>query len=182
MISVAYAASSHGAEHGSILSTPEFWLFFTFSVLVAIVIVPVSRAFKVAMTVRGAKIKKRIIAAQVLRADTEKLLQDYLKKQEHVEDEIKSIVSTSKKHAENIRDEAENKLKQQLKIREKQVLDNISLLEKTALSEINAKITDITLSATQTIISNSMDVDKDNRLVDKFTSELPKTLNNIDKI
>ncbi len=177
MISVAYAAGA--GEHASFIESPETWLAFAFILLFVIVVAPFTRAFRIAMIVRGAKIKKQIIAAQTLRSDTEKLLQDYLQKQENVEKEINDIVDESKVKAEEIRKEAEETLKKNLVIREKQVLDNIALLETTALAEINSKITDITLKSVQHILEETIDGATDANLIKQFSKELPNALKNM---
>ncbi len=181
MISVAYAATDtvSGFSFSSLLQTPDIWLAVTFVLLMFIAIKPITKGFRVAMQIRGAKIKNKIISAKVLRADTEKLLQDYLKKQENVEEEIKAIIADAKKQAEQIRIESQEKLKEALVLREKQVMDNIALMETSALSEISAKVSDIALQASKKIIENSMDKDKDDRLISHFVSEMPATLSKV---
>ncbi len=174
-ISTAYAA----APGTPFLESPDTWVAATFTILVLIAIRPLYRGFIMAMTIRKAKIKRKILSAKLLREETEKVLRNYKEKQKNVEEEILAIVENSKIQAEKLRQDSELKLKENLALREKQIMDNIALLEKSALAEINAKITDVTLNAVQSIIQETIDAKKDKSIVDSFVSEFPETLNKL---
>jgi F-type H+-transporting ATPase subunit b len=174
MISVAYAAAEHAAEHGSesLFMDPHFWVYVSFFVVVGILFKPVFTAAAKGLDARAVTIKERIDEAQKLQEDASAALALYQRKQQEALKDAQEIVARAKADAEALAAQAAKDLEATLARREKQALDRIAQAEAQAQREVTAVAVDVAIEAARAVLAKSLSGDQATHLVDDAIKEL----------
>lgn len=112
------------------------------------------------------EIRKEIASAESLRTEAQELLAQYKQKQNEAEKESAAIIENARKHAEQIRRQAETDMDARLKRREQQVQDRLRRMEESAMADIRAYAAELAVKATGEIIAKKMDEQTNARLID----------------
>ena len=176
MISVAYAAAEHAAEHageaGPFYTDPHFWVYVSFVVVVGFLFKPVFVAATKALDNRAAEIKARLDEAQKLREEAAATLALYQRKQQEANKEAESIIARAHAEAEAMAEQSAADLVAFLTRREKQALEHIAQAEAQAQQEVRTAVVDVAIETARTVISHHLGQGAAPRVVDETISEL----------
>ena len=156
--------------------SPEFWVAVGFVIFVALIYKPIARAMTGALDSRAARIKATLDEAAQLRADAEKLLNDYQTRQRNAVKEAEDIIAAAGAQAERMMREAATGLSATLAQREKLALEKIALAESEALKEVREAAVDVAIAATRKLIAERRGAGGKGQLVDAAIAELPTRL------
>lgn len=159
------------------LHEPEFWVAVAFVIFVALVYKPAAKYIAQALDDRAGRIKSDLDRAAELRAEAEKLLAEYQKKQREALREAEGIVAQAKADAERLSAQAAADLDAALKRREQQALQRIAQAEQQATAEIRAAAVDIAMAAAGKLIEGKLDAGRQDALIDGAIRELQGKLN-----
>ena len=176
MISVAYAAAEHAAEHaeelGPFYLDPHFWVYVSFIFVVGLLFRPVFAAATKALDNRAGEIKARLDEAQKLREDAAAALALYQRKQQEAIKVAETIISDAQNEAKTMAAQAAEDLVVFLKRREKQALEHIAQAEAEAQREVRTVVVDVAIEAAKTVLSQHLGGGSAPRVVDEAIGEL----------
>ena len=176
MISVAYAAAEHAAEHSEEASVfyldPHFWVYVSFIVVVGFLFKPVFASATKALDNRAIAIKGRIDEAQKLREDALEALALYQRKQKEALKDAQEIIAQAQAEAEAMAAQAAKDLEASLARREQQALDRIAQAEAQAQREVTSVAVDVAIEAARAVLTKNLVGDTATRLVDEAIKEL----------
>lgn len=175
MISVAHAAEAAG-HHAPFYATAEFWVAMAFVIVVALAAKPIFRAAAAGLDARAEKIKAKLDEARKLREDAQSMLAEYQRKQRDAMQEADAIVAHAKTEAERAAKQAEADLEASVKRREQQAMDRIAQAEAAALAEVRNIAVDIAVTAAAKVISEKVNAEKANAMIDESIKALPQKL------
>lgn len=155
-----------------LLQSPEFWVAVAFVIFVGATFKKIRDALSGALDDRAARIKAQLDEAQQLREEAQAALAEYQRKQHGAAEEAKAIVEHAKVEAVRVREQAEADLEQGLKRREQLALEKISQAEAEALQEIRNQAVELAVVATARLLSDTIDKDQSDRLVDAAIKDL----------
>ena len=170
MISVAYAAAEHAAEHSGeaeiFYMDPHFWVYVAFVVVVGFLFKPVFASATKALDNRAASIKSRIDEAKKLREDAVEALALYQRKQQEALKDAQVILENAKAEAAAMAAQAAKDLEASLARREQQALDRIAQAEQQAQREVTSVAVDVAIEAARAVLTKKLAGDVSARLVD----------------
>ena len=155
---------------------PTFWVAIAFVVFVIAVFRPIGKAITQALDKRADTIRQEIDEAQALREEAQKKLAEYKRLQRDAVSEAADIIEKAKHEATVLREQAEKDLATQLERREQLAMEKIQQAEAAALKEIRNTAVDIAVAATHRLLTEQMDADKANGLIDDSIRDLPGRL------
>ena len=155
---------------------PTFWVAIAFVVFVIAVFRPISKAITQGLDKRADTIRQEIDEAQALREEAQKKLAEYKRLQRDAVSEAADIIEKAKHEAAVLREQAEKDLAAQLERREQLAMEKIQQAEATALKEIRNTAVDIAVAATRRLLTDQMEADKANSLIDDSIRDLPNRL------
>ncbi|ASG20059.1 F0F1 ATP synthase subunit B [Nitrospirillum viridazoti] len=159
------------------LQNPTFWVGVAFVVFLALVIWKGGfGALGKSLDARAEKIRLEIETAQKLRQDAEAALTAYQKKQRDAMKEADAIIAAAREEADRIRQHAEADLEATLKRREAQALEKIAQAEAAALQQVRSLAVDVALSATESLLTQTIDQSRSDAMVASAIEELPGKL------
>ena len=126
---------------------------------------------------RGARIRSAIEEAEALRAEAEKTLADYQKKQREALADAELILNHAKADAKRLAEQAEKDLAVNLARREKLALEKIAQAEAAALAAVRNQAVDVALTATRALIKDTLDATKGAAVLDKAIADVTAKLN-----
>ena len=112
-----------------------------------------------------------------LHREAQELLASYKRKIAEAEQEAEAIIGEAREEAQRLRAKMTEDLEHSLQRREKLAMDRIAQAETEATQEVRAMASDIALTATRTILEDTVQGDKADRLIDDAIDELPDKLN-----
>lgn len=160
----------------SLLNLPHglmFWTIINFGLFLFLLIKFGGKSIIKAINSREDTIQKQIDDAQNANSEALKLLQESKAKIENAQQEVVQIIQKGKDQAEaNLRKNLEeaDKIKQN-KIEE--ATKEIERAKDLALNQLRTEVADMVVNATEKIINEKLDKDKDLKLVEKFIDNLP---------
>ena len=173
-ISPAHAAAADGA---AFYADPTFWVAVSFIILIAAAAKPVWGIVTRMMDAKIDSIRRQLDEATRLREEAQELLASYKRKIAEAEQEAEAIIGEAREEAERLRGKMTEDLEHSLQRREKLAMDRIAQAETEATQEVRAMASDIALTATRTILEDTVQGDKADRLIDDAIDELPDKLN-----
>lgn len=157
-----------------LLHDPEFWVLVGFLVFFGFLGRTFWTLMKGGLDGRAAKVQEQLNEASQLRAEAQRLLDSYRAKQDQAVKDAADILEAAKGEAERMRKEGEETLKRSIAAREAQARDRIALAEQNATQSIKALAADIAIRAATGLVTEAIDKDGANALVDKAIDDLPK--------
>ncbi|OFX12783.1 MAG: F0F1 ATP synthase subunit B [Alphaproteobacteria bacterium RIFOXYD12_FULL_60_8] len=157
--------------------TAPFWVAVAFLIVVGAAFKKVSRALTNGLDVRAAKIKSTLDEARQLREDAQALLAEYQRKQRDALKEAEEILTVAKEESKRLKAKAKKDMEETVKRREKQALDRIAQAEAQATAEVRNLVVNIAISATRTVIAESLTAAQADSLIDESIKGLSKKLN-----
>jgi len=125
---------------------------------------------------RAKKIEENLNEAASLREEVQHLLADYQRKQRDATREVDEMLSNASTEAERLLKEESAKLAESLRRREELAMDKISQAQADAMQTVRNRAIEISILATQQILTEQLDQDAAAKLIDKSIQELPDNL------
>ena len=161
---VEHEVSGHG---GAFYENPEFWVGLAFVLVVLMLARPIGRIVNAMLNKRIEAIADRITEAQKLNEDAQKLLAEYEKKFLNAEKEAKNILRKSEREIELLKDERLKKLEAEMNMKKKEAEQRIKTAQESAVKEITALASDMTIKALKEVLAKSLDKKSQTKLIDE---------------
>jgi F-type H+-transporting ATPase subunit b len=156
----------------------EFWVAVSFFLFVGLVLyLGAHKKLAAALDARAARIAKELSEAQRLRAEAEKVLADYRRKQGEAVEEAQGIIDLASKEAEILAAETRRSMKEHFDRRMKLAEDKIARAEAEALREVRAAAADAAVAAAQIVITQKITPETADKLVKQGIEALKGKLN-----
>ena len=157
---------------------PEFWVAVSFFIFVAVLLyLGVHKKLAAMLDARAATIAKELEDAKRLRAEAEKVLADYRRKQGDAVKETKAIIDLATKEAEILAAETRRSMQEHFDRRMKLAEDKIARAETEALREVRAAAADAAVAAAQAVIAQKLTPETADKLVKQGIEALKGKLN-----
>ena len=171
------AASAEAERHDEpFYASAEFWVAVAFVIFVAAVFRPVKKLLTAALDDKSAAIKAELDEAQRLREEAQHTLAEYQRKQRDALTAAEAILNEARAEAKRIEENAATRTEASLKRREQQALDMIAAAEAQALADVRNMATDVAISATRQLLTEAVQGEKGDELLQKAIDELPGKL------
>lgn len=164
-------------EHASFFEKPETWVLIAFIIFVVGMYRPVTRMMGAKLDGRTEAIKTELDEAQRLREEAQHTLAEYQRKQRDALAEAEGIVAEAREEARRIEENVQARTEDTLKRREQQALDMIAAAESRAVADVRALAADIAIDATRRILTETVEGQKGDELVNDAIREVPGKLN-----
>lgn len=158
------------------LYDPTFWVAIAFVLFVAAVFKPARAAILGGLDAKIAEIRQQVDEAERLRNEAQDLLDTYRRQQRQALQDAEDMVARSREDSERQRKEGAQELIVALERQRQMSLDKIAQAEAAALQEVRARAVDIAIAATEKILSDRLDGDAGDRLVEASIRDLPAKL------
>ena len=158
------------------LHDSNFWFGVSFVIFALLVAKMAGKSIVGMLDERGRRIAAELEAAQKLREDAQAALAQFQRKQRDALKEAETIIASAREEAERIRTEAAVDLEQTLKRRQQQAMDKIAQAETQALQQVRDLAVDIAVAATEKLLVDNLDSNRNTALVNQAISELPGKL------
>lgn len=159
------------------LEKPETWILVAFIIFIAAVYRPASKAITGKLDGRTEAIKSELDEAQRLREEAQHTLAEYQRKQRDALAEAEGIINEAREEARRIEANVQTRTEDTLKRREQQALDMIAAAEARAVADVRALAADIAIDATRRILTETVEGQKGDELVNDAIREVPGKLN-----
>jgi F-type H+-transporting ATPase subunit b len=155
----------------------ETYVLFGFLIFVLALARPVGRAMTSSLDKRADVIKVELDEAQRLREEAQHTLAEYQRKQRDALAEAEGIIAEAREEAKRMQKASQERTEQSLERREQQALDMIAAAEARAVADVRALTADIAIDATRRILSDVVEGQKGDELVDAAIRDVPSKLN-----
>ena len=127
-----------------------------------------------ALNNREESIKNSIENAEKLNKEAQELIEQNKKNLAEANAKSMSIINEAKGMADKVREELMSKANEDAKKMVEQAKLEIEQQKNSAMDELKDKISDIAIEAAEKIISDTLDKDKQKKIVDEFLTQVPK--------
>ncbi len=160
-----------------LFSSAEFWLWIALIALVAMIVWKGSKGIVGGLDEKIQKVRQAIDEAESLKADAERTLTEYKRKQRDALAEAERIVAHARSEVVEIREQQLADLKVTLARREQLAMDRIAQAEANALRSVQAGAVDAAIAASADLIRAKLDQDRSDALIDSSIEEVGRRLN-----
>lgn len=174
LLDKAEAAEGHSEPF---LQQAETWVAAAFIIFVLALARPVGRAMTSSIDKRADAIKAELDEAQRLREEAQHTLAEYQRKQRDALAEAEGILAEAREEAKRLHKASQERSEQSLERREQQALDMIAAAEARAVADVRALTADIAIDATRRILTEVVEGQKGDELVNQAIREVPAKLN-----
>jgi F-type H+-transporting ATPase subunit b len=158
------------------LHEPEFWVAVAFVIFVGLAGKKIFDAVGKMLDERGTKIRAELEEAERLRAEAEKLLADYQRKQREAIRDAEAILGAAREEAARLRKESEASLEAHLKRRERAAVEQIVQAEAHAVAAVRNQAIELAIGAARLALAEGLDGARAGALIDQSLADLEKRL------
>ena len=158
------------------LNDPTFWVAVAFFVFMGLMVWKARKPMLDGLDARAERIRAELDEAQRLREEAQKTLAEYKRKQRDAAKEAEDLLANAKHEAELLSKQAAEDLRATLARREKAALEKIAQAEVQAVQDVRAQAVDIAIAATAKLLSENVDPQRDQAMVDQAIKELGQKL------
>ncbi|MCF8495792.1 MAG: hypothetical protein K9G62_03895 [Alphaproteobacteria bacterium] len=160
----------------NLLHDPTIWLVFSFVIFVGILWIKGKTAFLNLIDSRIESIRREIETAENLRAEAQKLLEEYETRHRNAVKDAKAIVTEATKHAAAIHENAKTELEDLIQRREAQLASRLQRMENEAMAEIKSYAATLAVQATAGLIAERLGKEGHSALIDSAIASAPGNL------
>jgi len=150
------------------------WTFITFGLLLLILKKVGWKPLLDALEKREERIHSDIQRAEHAREESEKLMAEHKKMMTAAELEARKVIIEAKKLAEKMKEEIVESANEQARQMTTQAQAEIQREKATALAQLRSEVADLAISAAGKILKETLDEDRNRKIVDEFITELSK--------
>ncbi len=155
----------------------NFWLWIALVALIVLIWWKGGRGIVAGLDSKIQKVRQAIDEAESLKAEAERTLAEYKRKQRDAMAEAERIVAHARREAEEIREQQLAALKVSLERREQLAMDRIAQAEANALRSVQAGAVDAAIAASAHLIREKLDEGRSDALIDASIQEVGRRLN-----
>ena len=159
-------------------SDPQFWVAIAFFAFIAAVFNPVRKILTTNLDAQIKDIKDKIEEAENLKNETQVTLSEVKKRQYDLQIEIQDIHKEAEKKVKQLEENTESKLKDQIAKRQVLAEAKIDQLTRDANNIIQSHISSTVIAATIAILKQKLNMQEQQKLIDKSIEELGSALKN----
>ena len=159
-------------------SDPQFWVAVAFFAFIAAVFNPIKKILTTNLDSQIKQIKDSIDEAENLKNETQITLSEIKKRQNEVQQEIQSITEEAKNKANQLKINAELKLKDQIEKRKIIATSKIDQLTRDANNQIQFHISSTAIEAMVNLLKEKLDEKEKQKIIDSSINELSSVLKN----
>ncbi len=159
-------------------SDPQFWVAVAFFAFIAAVFNPIKKILTTNLDSQIKQIKDSIDEAENLKNETQITLSEIKKRQNDVQQEIQSISEEAKNKANQLKINAELKLKDQIEKRKIIATSKIDQLTRDANNQIQFHISSTAIEAMVNLLKEKLDEKEKQKIIDSSINELSSVLKN----
>lgn len=174
---LATTSAALAAEGEPFLEKAETWVAAAFIIFLVAVYRPVTKMMGGKLDERSDAIKSELDEAQRLREEAQHTLAEYQRKQRDALAEAEGIIAEAREEARRIEHNVQERTEATLKRREQQALDMIAAAEARAVADVRSLAADVAITATRQILTDTVEGQKGDDIVDQAISEVPGKLN-----
>ncbi len=150
----------------------SLWVALGFFLFILLVWKKAKSSFETLLDERTKNITSQLQEAQKLREEAEAELGKIQSLKSETEKEVQTIILNAKASAERIKNNANEKIQETMKRREKQAIEKINASRDSLIFEIREKIANLTTRVSKEIILNKLDKKKSKELVDNSIKKI----------
>ena len=159
-------------------SDPQFWVAVAFVIFLLAVFKPIKKILSASLDSKILEIKKNIDEAENLKNETQLTLSDIKKRQNEVKSEINNIRDNANKKVKDLESAAKQKLNDQIAKREFLSKAKIEQMTRDANSSIQRIISLTAIEATVNLIEDKLNEQDKQNLIDQSIKDLGSALKN----
>jgi len=159
-------------------SDPQFWVAVAFFAFIAAVFNPIKKILTTNLDSQIKQIKDSIDEAENLKNETQITLSEIKKRQNEVQQGIQSITEEAKNKANQLKINAELKLKDQIEKRKIIATSKIDQLTRDANNQIQFHISSTAIEAMVNLLKEKLDEKEKQKIIDSSINELSSVLKN----
>ena len=159
-------------------SDPQFWVAVAFFAFIAAVFNPIKKILTTNLDSQIKQIKDSIDEAENLKNETQITLSEIKKRQNDVQQEIQFITEEAKNKADQLKINAELKLKDQIEKRKIIATSKIDQLTRDANNQIQFHISSTAIEAMVNLLKEKLDDKEKQKIIDSSINELSSVLKN----
>jgi F-type H+-transporting ATPase subunit b len=169
-------ASPEGGGGGLLDVNPgvAIWTILTFIVLLVVLRMVAWKPILAALDQREAAIKESLEKADRAKEEAQQLLNENQANMAKAGEEAKAIIEQSRQFAEKLKDQMLQDSKQQAQKIIADATAEIDRKKEATFNELRSQVAEIAISAAEKILRESLDKDKQKKVVDKYISEITK--------
>jgi F-type H+-transporting ATPase subunit b len=162
--------------NGSFLITPNvgimIWTIVVFTISFLVLRKWVFPRIGEALDKRAAKVEGEIDAAEQLRAEADKILEEYRERLKEARTQSEEIVQRARQAADTHEHESKERGQEIIAEAAKRAERDIEVASKRALDDLRREVADLTILATEKVTRKTLDSDDQRRLVEEALAEL----------
>jgi len=170
------AAAITPLANGSFLITPNvgimIWTIVVFTISFLVLRKWVFPRIGEALDKRAAKVEGEIDAAEQLRAEADKILEEYRERLKEARTQSEEIVQRARQAADTHEHESKERGQEIIAEAAKRAERDIEVASKRALDDLRREVADLTILATEKVTRKTLDSDDQRRLVEEALAEL----------
>ena len=170
------AAALTPLANGSFLITPNvgimIWTIVVFTISFLVLRKWVFPRIGEALDKRAAKVEGEIDAAEQLRAEADKILEEYRERLKEARTQSEEIVQRARQAADTHEHESKERGQEIIAEATKRGERDIEVASKRALDDLRREVADLTIMATEKVTRKALDSDDQRRLVEEALAEL----------
>ena len=159
-------------------SDPQFWVAVAFFAFIAAVFNPIKKILTTNLDSQIKQIKDSLDEAENLKNETQITLSEIKKRQNDVQQEIQFITEEAKNKADQLKINAELKLKDQIEKRKIIATSKIDQLTRDANNQIQFHISSTAIEAMVNLLKEKLDEKEKQKIIDSSINELSSVLKN----
>ena len=159
-------------------SDPQFWVAIAFVIFLLAVFKPIKKILSASLDSKILEIKKNIEEAENLKNETQLTLSDIKKRQNEVKSEINNIRDNANKKVKDLESATKQKLNDQIAKREILSKAKIEQMTRDANSSIQRIISLTAIEATVNLIEDKLNEQDKQNLIDQSIKDLGSALKN----
>ncbi|MBE6456189.1 MAG: hypothetical protein E7014_07090 [Alphaproteobacteria bacterium] len=134
---------------------PEFWVGFSFCLVIILMIFPVSKKLSVWGKNQAKIIKDELDSASQLKEQAEKLYAEYTEHTKNLEKEQAAILRSAEEEVMNIQQDADEKISTRLALRKRDVEVKIHSMEENAAQDVTQVLLNQVMTKTKNLLSEN---------------------------
>jgi F-type H+-transporting ATPase subunit b len=150
------------------------WTIVSFIILVAILSKYAWKPLVQALTEREDKIRSALEQADHARAEAAELLKKNEESMARAEEDHRKMINESKEMAQKIKEEILGKARQQAQQELQRASEEIQRNVDSARKELRSEVADLAIKVAEKILDESLDAQKQKKIVDTFLGQLPR--------
>lgn len=151
-----------------------FWTIITFLVLLVVLKKFAWKPILSALDQRETAIRESLEKAERAQEDAQKILDENQANLAKAEEESKQIINQSRTYAEKLKEQMLQESKEQAQKIVSDATAEIERQKEAAFNELRSQIVDIAVQAAEKIISENLDKDAQEKIVNKYIAEITK--------